>query len=703
MNKVNQNTESAEGDAVPSPLRRKILGVALAGSVGVSLAGRNAFGAQSDTGNTNYAATIADGRIAIAQAMKESNTTSVSVALVDGSRVVWQQAFGVIDRVHNHAASVDTLYNIGSVSKVVVSTAVMILVDRGKVNLDAPITTYIHDFKMLSPAYEAITVRMLLDHTSGFPGANYRNIFTFRPLTGYARDTQSFLAAEHLKNEPGEMAVYCNDGFTMAERVVEEVSGKAYAQFVKDEILVPLKMSRSRFPLEYYADGSFAYPYLNGKKYSQEFVLAFGSGGLSSTPADMMRLAMMFINDGELEGQRVLSKAAVEEMGQDQTANLILNPTPVWKWGIGWDQVEQPGMKAVGFTCWQKNGGTAFYGSDFYVLPGESLALMITGTSLTYGAAKLAERILLHALKDKHLITALPKLLPAAPPPIVPASNSQLDAMTGYYANYEGVMKIVRKDAQALSLLTLSAGQWTVTSDNLRLRKDGWFATENSPRSLRAGQISPYSYLYMRAPGGYGHYYVSIPLAERVEDAPPLSSAWQARVGNSWLLANDDESTTTMATTSPLVTLEGIPELPGYVRIDGRQLLLPGSDTRTREFIKIPAAFGRDLDELVVLSRGAEEWLMFGGFRYRPLASVPSVGPGTHAIQLDNEGNAQYLQLIKTGTVQVSGLRAWRLYDAKWNTVQAGTGSGRIVLPTTPPFYLMVFGDPNSRAVVMLA
>jgi hypothetical protein len=158
-----------------------------------------------------------------------------------------------------------------------------------------------------------------------------------------------------------------------------------------------------------------------------------------------------------------------------------------------------------------------------------------------------------------------------------------------------------------------------------------------------------------------------------------------------------------MAMTSPLVTLEDIPELPGYVRIDGRQLLLPGSDTRTSEFIRIPVAFGRDLDELVILSRGADEWLMFGGFRYRPLASVPSVGPGTRAIQLDNEGNAQYLQLIKAGTVQVSGSRAWRLYDAKWNTVQAGTGGGRIVLPATPPFYLMVFGELHSRAVVTLA
>src|SRR5690606_21133332 len=123
------------------------------------------------------------------------------------------------------------------------------------------------------------------------------------------------LAKAHLKHEPGELAVYCNDGFTMAERLVEEVSGKAYARFVTDEILLPLKMALSRYPLDHYPVGSFAYPYLNGKKYGQEFVQAFGTGGLSSTPSEMMRFAMMFFNEGELDGQRILSSAAVKEMG----------------------------------------------------------------------------------------------------------------------------------------------------------------------------------------------------------------------------------------------------------------------------------------------------------------------------------------------------------------------------------------------------
>ncbi|AEC19663.1 beta-lactamase [Pusillimonas sp. T7-7] len=682
-----------------SPLRRRILQAALAGSLSVPLIGCES---SDDSGGGDYASTIADAREAILQAMADSDTSSISVALVDGHHVVWREAFGVIDRVNNLPASTDTLYNIGSVSKVFVATAIMILVDRGLLELDASVTAYIRDFRMLSPAYAKITVRMLLSHSSGFPGSNYQNIFAFRPLSGYARDTQTLLAGMHLKHEPGELAVYCNDGFTMAERVVEEVSGKAYARFVTDEILFPLKMSRSRYSLEYYPADSFSPPYLDGRKQGQEFVCAYGTGGLSSTPAEMMRFAMMFINDGELDGQRILSRASIKQMGSDQTVGLALNPAPVWKWGLGWDCVEQPGLLEAGFTCWQKNGGTAFYGSEFFVLPKEALAIMITGASLSYGAGKLAERILLHALRDKHSISALPVLLPLVPPPAVLASDVKLRALEGYYASVEGVTKIVQDDARTLSLFAWHDGQWNAVASGLQLRSDGWFSADNSPRSYRLDNIGPYGYITARTPSGYGHYITSIPYAQSVRQASPISPAWQSRLGRSWLLVNEDESSVMLALESPLLTLRDIPELPGYVQIEGQQLLLPADDMRTRQFLKIPVNFGRDLNELIVQREADDEWLWFGGHCYRPVSSIPSVGVGTHVVQVDANGNAQCLHLIGAGSMKVVNSRAWRLYDAQWNSINAGEGNDNAVLSSDESFYLMIFGEPSSQAAVSL-
>jgi CubicO group peptidase (beta-lactamase class C family) len=111
---------------------------------------------------------------------------------------------------------------------------------------------------MLSPAYRQITVRMLLDHSSGFPGSEYRNIFTTELVPGYAQQTMEALASERLKTTPGYMSVYCNDGFTMIEMLVPAVTGKTFAQFVQDEVFTPLGMTHSAYPLEPFADGAYA-------------------------------------------------------------------------------------------------------------------------------------------------------------------------------------------------------------------------------------------------------------------------------------------------------------------------------------------------------------------------------------------------------------------------------------------------------------
>lgn len=120
------------------------------------------------------------------------------------------------------------MYGIGSVSKVFAAMAAMKLVDQGKIDLDAPLVQYLPDFRMAAPEYPQITVRMLLNHSAGFAGTDYRNGFTNAPVPGYAAQVQQALATQRLKHQPGEMAVYCNDCFTMIEPLVAAVSGQPY-------------------------------------------------------------------------------------------------------------------------------------------------------------------------------------------------------------------------------------------------------------------------------------------------------------------------------------------------------------------------------------------------------------------------------------------------------------------------------------------
>ena len=186
------------------------------------------------------------------------------------------------------------------------------------------------------------------------------------------------------------MAGYCNDGFTLIENLVAAVTGQSYAQFVTTEILVPAGMTQSAYPRKPFQAGTFAPAFADDTPLPQEFTNGFATGGLYATPSDMGRLARLLLQGGILEGRRILSATSVAEMARDQTPTLGFNPIPSFQWGLGWDDVSQKGLAAVGIKAWTKNGGTLFYGSQFFVLPEARLGLAMSGTTLTYGSGKLA-------------------------------------------------------------------------------------------------------------------------------------------------------------------------------------------------------------------------------------------------------------------------------------------------------------------------
>jgi CubicO group peptidase (beta-lactamase class C family) len=113
--------------------------------------------------------------------MEQTGASSISLALIDGEQVVWAETFGLADKTSQAAPSANTLYCIGSTSKMVAAIAVMKLVDQGLISLDRPLKEYITSFSMASPEYTQVTVRMLLDHSAGFPGGEYRNSETSAP------------------------------------------------------------------------------------------------------------------------------------------------------------------------------------------------------------------------------------------------------------------------------------------------------------------------------------------------------------------------------------------------------------------------------------------------------------------------------------------------------------------------------------------
>ena len=144
------------------------------------------------------------------------------------------------------------------------------------------------------------------------------------------------------------MAVYCNDGFTLIEDLVAAVTGQSYARFVTTEILVPAGMTQSAYPRKPFPAGTFAPAFSDDTPLPQEFTNGFATGGLYATPSDMGRLARLLLQGGVFEGRRILSAASVAEMPRDQSQTIGFNPIPSFQWGLGWDDVSQKGLAAVG-------------------------------------------------------------------------------------------------------------------------------------------------------------------------------------------------------------------------------------------------------------------------------------------------------------------------------------------------------------------
>ena len=691
----------------------------LAGVSGLGLASPVLLAACAHTSTPNYEAARQEAQTAAQEVLRLGSATALGFALVSAERMVWADSYGYADLPTQQAPSATTMFGIGSTSKMFATVAVMQLVEQGRVELDAPLLRYLPTFRMLDARYTAITVRMLLNHSSGFPGTIYRSIFTTRPASGYAEQVLAALAQERLKAAPGYMSVYCNDGFTLIELLVREVTGKRYADYVQSAILDPLGMKHSAFTGEPFAPGSYATVYRAGVAQPQEFVGAQASGGLYTNPTDMAAFARIFLNGGALGSTRILSAASLQTMTVDQTLGTF-NPAKsmAWSYGLGWDSVHEAGLQAVGVQAWTKGGDSNFYGAELIVAPDDGLAVMVMGTQgAGFNHNVLAQRVLLRALAEKGRIATFPAPLAPLASPVATVPVGISEAVEGVYATYASVAQ-VRKDSDG-SLITLRLGPdgFGPGIAPLRYRSDGWFTADSTPlTSYRAVREGNRQYLVQRAAGGVGHYLDQQAYMERVQ-APgtPLSAAWGKRVGSSWLLVNESpDSHVDQILGTRRFSLVAIPELPGLViawqsgDTPAPIVLDPtASDTTARMMLVIPAMNGRDLNDLDVVNQGGEEWLRWGDSLHRPQATVPLLhANASSTVSIGAEGFSEW-RSVQAGAAPVqitlSGASAWRLYDPDFHCIASGTASGQTSLPAGAGLaYLLLFGAANTSATVTL-
>ncbi len=295
---------------------------------------------------------------AAVQPFVANHTLAGAVMLVASSdRVLSLEAVGYMDISRKRPMRTDDLFWIASQSKPITATALMMLVDEGKVNVDDPVEKYLPEFKgqwvkaeqdsehvLLKRPVHPITVRDVLSHTSGLPFSSPLEKPTLDLLPLEAR-VRSY-AMLPLEFEPDSKYQYANSGINTAGRIIEVVSGMPYAQFLDERLFKPLKMKDTTFwpnakqvqrlAKSYKADAAktgleettvtqLRYPLTDRSREPMP------AGGLFSTASDMARFCQMILNGGTLDGKRYLSEAAVKQMTSKQTADAVKE-----KYGFGW-------------------------------------------------------------------------------------------------------------------------------------------------------------------------------------------------------------------------------------------------------------------------------------------------------------------------------------------------------------------------------
>ena len=282
----------------------------------------------------------------VAKVMEDKGVPGVAVGILHRGETV-TAGFGVTNVDHPLSVTDETLFQIGSITKTFTGTAIMRLVEMGKLDLDATVRTYVPDFKVADEtAASQTTIRHLLTHTAGWDGDLYDD--TGAGDDALARYVASMADLEQLA-PPGTVLSYNNAGFSLAGYVIEVVTGKSYPSALKELVLEPLGLKNSYFDPGDVMTHRFAV----GHNVTEEGAgvvrpwpvprSGHPFGGLACHVQDLLRYARFHLGDGSTDDDaRLLSSESMAEMHSPQVT--------MWgseAWGLAWEIDDTYGTRQI--------------------------------------------------------------------------------------------------------------------------------------------------------------------------------------------------------------------------------------------------------------------------------------------------------------------------------------------------------------------
>ncbi|MDQ6860383.1 MAG: beta-lactamase family protein [Verrucomicrobiota bacterium] len=296
------------------------------------------------------------------------------VAVVKDGQVLLEKGYGYADFAQRKPVDAKgTLFRPGSISKLFTATAVMQLVEQGKLDLDRDVRDYL-DFEIPRNFPEPITLRRILTHTAGFE-ESVKDLFasgnSAQPLRDYL--------ISHIPGQifrPGTVPAYSNYALSLAGYIVERASGEGFERYVDEHIFKPLEMTSSTFeqPLPPAFAPRMSAGYLLGSKAPKPFEICnpAPAGALSTTAEDMSRFMLAYLNDGTLGSATILQPDSVHAM---QSRQFELHPQ-LHAMGLTFIEYSQNGH-----TIWGHAGDTFQFHSDLWLIPDAHVGVFISYNS----------------------------------------------------------------------------------------------------------------------------------------------------------------------------------------------------------------------------------------------------------------------------------------------------------------------------------
>lgn len=385
--------------------------------------------------------------------LKNKHIAGATLVIVADGEVLLAKGYGYADVEERKPVDPErTMFRIGSVSKLLTWTAVMQLVEQGKLDLDTDVNDYLTDLQVPVVAdYEPIALKHLMTHTPGFDdhviGLFARSADKMRPLEE--------LLADEMPNrvrQPGDLASYSNHGAALAGYIVQEVSGMPWADYIEQHILEPLEMRYTtvRQPPEEELPEELSKGYKRaGGRFEQqgfEYVPVAPAGAVSASAVDMAKFMIAHLNDGRYGSAQILKEETARRMHGEMDAWVFQHHPKVDAMVYGFWELNRNGQRIL-----QHGGDTFLFHSLWAIIPEQNVGLFVSYNTDT-GASGRGE--LLNAFLDRYY----PVPEPPRPEP--------LEGFKERVARVEGSYAAIRHSHTSIAKLARIMGVATVTASD---------------------------------------------------------------------------------------------------------------------------------------------------------------------------------------------------------------------------------------------